>query len=348
MNLFQRRPLQRRLVLLPVLACLACAPVTHAVVVEIAPTLNEVNKAMQAQDYPAVEKMCSEIVAEDSSSSQGWFLLGYSLHAQGKIDRAIMAHITATAFPDTAPLAYFNLGCAQALKGNPDQAFAALKMAAKLGINNPQQYTGDSDLVSLRKDARWSELLGSMRPNLTAESTKKSTKKSTASAKASDSKTHASGATPTGLHFWVGAWDCYSAKSGKLAGHNTLEFRVKNQVIHEIWDSEGDAYSGESWNFFDPIEKAWRQNWIGNGGDVTQFIADTKSDVEGVMFVGKAFNPKDGDSYTHHKMHVRPVGYEWVRQTGSASKDDGATWTVEYDLIYVPKGEAFDLEDLGI
>jgi len=339
--------LQRKLVLLPVLACMVTAPVSMAVTFN-APTMGQVNQAMQAEDYAAVEKMCSEIVAEDSSNSQAWFLLGYALHAQGEIDRAVMAHITATAFPDTAPLAYYNLGCAQALKGNPDQAFKALEKAVELGVKNPQQYQGDSDLVSLRKDARWSKLLDSMRPNLTATSTATAAAKSDAQKKGDESKTHASGATPMGLHFWVGEWDCYSAKSGKLAGHNTLKFRVKKQVIHERWKSVGDEYSGESWNFFDPIAKAWRQNWLGNGGDVTQFIADTKSDVEGVMFVGKAFNPKDGDSYTHHKMHVRPIGDGWVRQTGAASKDDGATWTVEYDLIYVPKGEKFDLEDLSI
>ena len=66
------------------------------------------------------------------------------------------------------------------------------------------------------------------------------------------------------------------------------------------------------------------------------------------MFVGKAFNPTNPDEKTSHKMHVRPIHNGMVRQTGSSSVDDGTTWTVKYDLIYVPKGEAFDLEDLSI
>ncbi len=351
MSRTHRKNITNRFSYVPVCVCLSLGLLGSsgsASVLEFnAPTIQEVNAALNAEDYASMESMCREIVAEDTGNAQGWFLLGYALHAQGELDEAVLMHIRATSFPQTAPLAYYNLGCAQSLKGNADQAFKALEKAVSLGVTNVHQYRGDSDLNNLHDDPRWKDLMDSISPApaSTATANASATKKDEHSN--ADAK-HGANAPEAALQFWVGNWDVYSAKTGKLAGHNKLSYRVNKQVIHERWESVGDSYSGESWNHYDPIAKAWRQTWLGSSGDVTQFIADTKSDADGVMFVGKAFNPKNGDSYTHHKMHVRPIGDGWVRQTGVASKDDGATWTVEYDLIYVPKGEKFDLEDLSI
>lgn len=334
--------LNRMLIAAPICLSLSMAVPASGVTWLTAPTMNDVNQALQQNDFAAMERLCREILDEDSDNAQAVFMLGYALHAQGELDEAVLYHIRATSFPATAPLAYYNLGCAQALKGNSDQAFKALEKAVELGVTNAAQYRGDSDLQSLRTDQRWKGLLDSMQPNLTASS----------SADAKDSKGaskhKASGVTPEGLHFWVGEWDCYNAKDGKRAGTNTLSFRVNGLVIHEEWESTGGSYMGESWNFFDPIKKAWKQTWVGSGGGVTQFVADKKTDVEGVMFVGKAFNPTNVHEHPMHKMHVRPIHGGMVRQTGSSSTDDGVTWTVKYDLIYVPKGEAFELEDLSI
>jgi hypothetical protein len=335
--------LNRCLIAIPVCMCLSM-PVVGAVNFN-APTINDVNQALQQNDFAEMERLCREILAEDSDHAQAIFMLGYALHAQGELDEAVLYHIRSTSNPETAPLGYYNLGCAMALKGNADQAFKALNKAVELGIGNPQQYKGDSDLTSLHSDARWEKLIGSIEPNLTSSS---SASASASKGDGSDSAEKASGMTPKGLHFWVGEWDCYSAKNGKLMGRNTLAFRVNKHVIHEQWKSEGAPYMGESWNHFDPIKKVWRQTWVGSGGDVTRFAADAETDVDGVMFVGKSFNPQQDGEKSLHKMHVRPIADGMVRQTGSTSKDDGATWTVSYDLIYVKKGTDFKLEDLSI
>jgi len=344
------KPVRRYLALVPVCACLTLS--SFGAVLQEAPTLQEVNNAMQAQDYVQVEDLCRQIVKEDASVAQAWFLLGYSLHAQGELDEAILVHITSTAFPQTAPLAYYNLGCAHALQGNPDQAFKALGKAVDLGVANAQQYQGDTDLESLRGDKRWQSLMNKIQPQLTAQSEKASEAKAKAKAKAKSKSKSEYGSTGVAakdaLHFWVGDWDCYWLKTGKLVGHNTLKFRVGKHVIHESWESITDGSTGESWNHFDPISKAWKQTWLGSGGDVTEFTADTKSDAEGVMFVGKSHRPGATGEPPLHRMHVRPIGNGRVQQTGSESADGGATWTIRYNLIYVPKGEAFELEDMSI
>ncbi len=336
--------LSRTLIAVPVCVCLSM-PGMMAVggmgAVNVnAPTINDVNQALQQNDFAEMERLCREILAEDADHAQAVFMLGYALHAQGELDEAVLYHIRSTSFASTAPLGYYNLGCAMALKGNSDQAFKALAKAVELGVTNPAQYRGDSDLNSLHSDQRWKGLLDSLAPNLTAESSAESKEK--------PAEHKASGVTPEGLHFWVGEWDCYSAKDGACAGTNTLSFRVNGLVIHEEWESTGGSYMGESWNYYDPITKAWKQNWVGSGGGVTQFVADKKTDVEGVLFVGKAFNPTDESQRPLHMMHVRPIQDGMIRQTGSSSTDGGTTWVVKYDLIYVPRGEEFNLEDIGI
>ncbi|MBL4808667.1 MAG: hypothetical protein JKY43_01240, partial [Phycisphaerales bacterium] len=242
----------------------------------------------------------------------------------------------ATTFEQTAPLGFYNLGCAHALKGNTDQAFMALEKAAQLGIRDSHQYGTDTDLKSLHKDPRWKELMSSMNgPQLTAQSAP------TEAPKAEQSS------ADSALHFWVGDWDCYSAKDGKLVGRNVLEFRAGGMAIYERWVSVGDSYAWESWTHFDPRTKTWKQIWTGANGDLAEFESDPEMDVDGVYFIGSAYQASNGKTEMR-RMHLRRIGDGRLRHTGTASYDNGDTWIVKYDLIYVPKGERFELEDLSI
>ncbi|MBK6911203.1 MAG: redoxin domain-containing protein [bacterium] len=54
---------------------------------------------------------------------------------------------------------HYNLACGYALTGQKDSSYAHLFPAAELGLNDTEQYTEDEDLIPVRDDARWSELL---------------------------------------------------------------------------------------------------------------------------------------------------------------------------------------------
>jgi len=69
--------------------------------------------------------------------------------------------------------------------------------------------------------------------------------------------------------------------------------------------------------------------------------------VDGVYFVGSAYQASNGKAEMR-RMRLRRIGDGRLRHTGTASSDDGVTWIVKYDLIYVPRGEKFELEDLSI
>ncbi len=59
----------------------------------------------------------------------------------------------------------YNLGCAFAINGQADSAFAWLNAASDGGYDDLAQYRDDDDLTSLKSDPRWSELLDRIEAN---------------------------------------------------------------------------------------------------------------------------------------------------------------------------------------
>jgi thiol-disulfide isomerase/thioredoxin len=57
---------------------------------------------------------------------------------------------------------HYNLACGFSLTGQKDSAYAHLFEAADLGMNDTGQYTDDDDLIPVRDDARWSDLLAAV------------------------------------------------------------------------------------------------------------------------------------------------------------------------------------------
>jgi Flp pilus assembly protein TadD len=75
------------------------------------------------------------------------------------MDEAIEAHRKASSFDDYHAIALYNLGCAYALAGRPDDAFEALAGAQAAGWRLRDYAFSDSDLESLRQDPRLGDLL---------------------------------------------------------------------------------------------------------------------------------------------------------------------------------------------
>lgn len=53
----------------------------------------------------------------------------------------------------------YNLACAYSLSGEKDSAFVYLNKSAENGFNDIEQFKSDEDLIPLRDDARWADLL---------------------------------------------------------------------------------------------------------------------------------------------------------------------------------------------
>ncbi|MFT7630005.1 MAG: serine/threonine protein kinase/tetratricopeptide (TPR) repeat protein [Mariniblastus sp.] len=104
-------------------------------------------------------KIAERVEAERGEKA---FQFAYDLHMDGEIDKAIEAHRIAAGFEAHKILATYNLGCAWALKGETDKAFAALGQAIEFGLDDLEQLKFDGDLNSLRADKRFEEILAQM------------------------------------------------------------------------------------------------------------------------------------------------------------------------------------------
>ena len=144
------------------------------------------------------------------------------------------------------------------------------------------------------------------------------------------------------LHFWIGEWDCYTP-GGSLNGRNDLVARLEETVIHENWSPIQGGPGGESWNYFDRNSRTWRQHWM-SGGIPFVFVGTPKEN--GILYEGPHLDGRS--SPNRSRMFIRPVDGGRVRQTGTRSTDGGKTWAPEYDLIYVPRGEAFQPAPEGV
>ena len=60
--------------------------------------------------------------------------------------------------------------------------------------------------------------------------------------------------------FWVGDWEVFDPGTDRKLGDNTITLREKGCLIVERWTGARGG-TGMSMNFYDPLEKSWRQVW---------------------------------------------------------------------------------------
>jgi len=66
--------------------------------------------------------------------------------------------------------------------------------------------------------------------------------------------------------FWLGTWDV-TTPSGQTAGVNVISEQENGCLILEEWTSAGGG-TGQSYNFYDPGMKKWRQVWVSGGATI--------------------------------------------------------------------------------
>jgi transcriptional regulator GlxA family with amidase domain len=130
------------------------------------PSLDDRGRALQeaailedAKDHARAEKAYRALVEESPNDSFSWYRLGRVLHVQGKLDDAIEANQRAAASPEMRPKALYNMACEYALKGATDDALDRLQKAVDAGFKEKWHLENDTDLASLRQDARFQRLV---------------------------------------------------------------------------------------------------------------------------------------------------------------------------------------------
>ncbi len=135
--------------------------------------------------------------------------------------------------------------------------------------------------------------------------------------------------------FWIGEWEVYGLK-GQKAGESKIELILDSCIILENWKSaslfKGRYYSGKSFNRYNSATGQWQQSWVDNVGGSTDYV-EGHFENNKMIFQTKPY-PFNKDTMAIQRLTFYNLSADKVRQHGEISKDNGLTWTTQYDLEY--------------
>lgn len=114
---------------------------------------------LQSNEFGKAAEILGQLVERIPNDGDAWFHLGYSLHMDGQLEKAIEAHKKAVELNGNPQTATYNLACAYSLLGDAEKARAFLKDAIELGFNDRSQVDNDSDFDNVRNDPEFLALL---------------------------------------------------------------------------------------------------------------------------------------------------------------------------------------------
>ena len=123
-------------------------------------TLMDLGRESEALDY------LRKATQLDPKCMDAWYDLGVTLARLGKRPAARTCFRKLIRMAPNYTWAYYDLACLDALEGRVDRAFAQLEKAVSLGFNAIAHLRKDTDLRSLRKDARWRVIQKGIQLNL--------------------------------------------------------------------------------------------------------------------------------------------------------------------------------------
>ena len=130
--------------------------------------------------------------------------------------------------------------------------------------------------------------------------------------------------------FWIGDWNVTS--EGEPAGTNVVTLEEAGCVVHEHWTG-AEGGTGQSFNYYDRLDKRWHQMWVSNSGNVLD-LAGTFADGA-LVFRGE--RPRPNGSTLKHRLSFRANPDGTVRQLWETSSDGGSTWSTVFDGLYRKK-----------
>lgn len=146
-------------------AALLLATLSPAQETDAASLRRTADAAVASQDWQTAIANFRKLTEAEPADARAWHMLGYSLHASGKLDEALEVHMKAAEFPTTRPVASYNAACVYALRGDKDKAFHWLSKAAKAGFTGLAHMSNDTDMDDLRGDPRYAEVVELMKKN---------------------------------------------------------------------------------------------------------------------------------------------------------------------------------------
>jgi hypothetical protein len=129
--------------------------------------------------------------------------------------------------------------------------------------------------------------------------------------------------------FWVGEWQVQNPE-GDRAGENSIKSILGGCVIEENWRGARGA-NGTSVNVYDATRGVWHQTWVDDQGGLLQLEGHAG---DGRMVLEGQRVRREGGS-SRERITWEKKSADRVRQLWESSTDDGKTWQVQFDGLYV-------------
>ncbi|HZV85049.1 MAG TPA: tetratricopeptide repeat protein [Brevundimonas sp.] len=131
--------------------------------------------------------------------------------------------------------------------------------------------------------------------------------------------------------FWIGDWDIYV--NGQFAGRNLITREMNGCIIHERADLVG-GYRGESLNYYDPLDRIWKQTFVSNGANVVVYTGS--SPRAGRMEMSGTSVAPGSTSAQLQRVVWELQADGTLTHVVSVSNDNGATWGPGFVGLYRP------------
>lgn len=123
----------------------------------------EAQRLTGESDFAGALPIFRKLTELDPKDAGSWHMLGYCLHATGKLDEALPVHLKAAEFRSARAAGFYNAACVYGLKKDAAQAAVYLEKAIAAGYANVPQYESDTDFDAVRKDPALVKLVEKMR-----------------------------------------------------------------------------------------------------------------------------------------------------------------------------------------
>ena len=273
----------------------------------------QASAAYELKDWTRSAALYEKLTQAHPETPRLWFRLGTSLQELGQLDRALDVYQKALAAGAPPPYVEYSIATVYAQKKDSDRAFEHLQKALNAGYNKPDELSYDQHLASLHSDPRFAKFAEQANHNLKPCSYAPENRQ---------------------FDFWLGEWNVETTRGAIPSGQSKIELILADCVVLENWQSNGNPYSGKSYNIYNSALKRWEQFWVDNAGGNIFFYGGL---IDGVMDYYTDDVPQpDGTKLKRH-LQFFPLGPNKVRQFSQGSTDGGKTWTVEYDFTYIRK-----------
>lgn len=272
-------------------------------------------QAFAGQQWAQAAEAYGAIVARTPDAPVPHFRLGIALINLKRHEEARGHLVTAERLGMAPAQVALRLAQVEAAAGRNDAAFAQLQRATDAGLSfTPVPPDQDPDLARLKTDDRWKAFLAAIDRN---------TRPCLYDPKYSE------------FDFWLGDWEVRPRGAPNAPASRNVITKVHDGCVVLESYSTPLGYTGQSFNIFDRTRNQWNQTWVDRSGGLHVYWGEAR---DGNMYYeGEMPDPQSPGKRVRTRLTFFRIAADTVRQFSESSRDDGKTWTANYDLLYTRK-----------